>query len=138
MNEPSGYSPYECIYRTLAETVRGNGADLTEFDVPRHATADDETLFGRGIPDGAVLVAANPRLALSCEGDRPRLDKIAYTEYRGSVELAAGRVTTLYLGLETVGLAAAELLQSRVRSGNSLPARTVRLSPKVIPADAAV
>jgi hypothetical protein len=57
---------------------------------------------------------------------------ISYTEYRGSADLAAGRVTTLYLGLEAVGLAAAELLQSRVRSGNSLPSRTVQLSPKVI------
>jgi hypothetical protein len=79
-------------------------------------------------------VASHPRLAIALEGERPRLDMIAYTEYRGSAELAAGRVTTLYLGLEAVGLAAAELLKSRILSGNSLPSRTVRLRPAVIPA----
>lgn len=131
LKEPSG-SPYECIYRTAMETVRGAGLDWSEIDVPQQAKDNEWPGFGKDISDGTVLVAAHPRMALACEGDRSRLDMISYTEARGTAELAAGRMDLLYLGLEMVGVAAAELLLSRVRSGNSLTARTVRLSPKVI------
>jgi DNA-binding transcriptional regulator YhcF (GntR family) len=135
--EPSG-SPYECIYRAAMQTVRSAGLEWTEIDVPTGTRELDWQAIGKDIPDGAVLVAGNPRLALACEGDSPRLDMISYTEFRGTVDLAAGRMTILYLGLEMFGAAAVKLLQSRVRSGNSLPARTVRLSPEVIPATAVI
>lgn len=131
LKEPGG-SPYESIYRTTVETLRKAGLELSEIDVAQDAKEEDWDRLGKGIADGTVLVAAHPRLALACEGERPRLDMISYTEFRGSLDLAAGRMTTLYLGMEMVGMAAAELLQSRVRSGNSLPARTVQLSPKII------
>lgn len=134
LGEPGGYSPHARIYQTLAETLRGAGLELMEINLPDDESEGKAPRLGRDIPDDAVLVASHPRLAIALEGDRPRLDMIAYTEYRGSADLAAGRVTTLYLGLETVGLAAAELLKSRIRSGNSLPSRTVRLKPTVIPA----
>lgn len=137
LKEPGG-SPYECIYRTVVETVRGAGLELSEIDISGDAKEEDWARLGKGIADGTVLVSGHPRLALVCEGDRPRLEMISYTEFRGSLELAKDRMTILYLGLEMVGRAAAELLQSRVRSGNSLPARTVRLTPKVIKPGAAV
>lgn len=129
--EPEG-SPYECIYRTTVETVRAAGVELSEIDVPQDSHEDLWRQLGKGIEDGSVLVAAHPRLALACEGERARLDVISYTEFHGSLEMAARRMTTLYLGLEMVGMAAADLLQSRVRSGNSLPARTVQLSPRLV------
>ncbi len=134
LSEPGGYSPHACIYQALAEAVRGAGLTLNEINLPDDGSEAQGPRIGGAIPDGAVLVASHPRLAIALEGERPRLDMIAYTEYRGSAELAAGRVTTLYLGLEAVGLAAAELLKSRILSGNSLPSRTVRLRPAVIPA----
>lgn len=137
LKEPSG-SPYECIYRTTVETVRAAGFELTEIDIAQDAKEEEWGRVGKDIDDGTVLVAAHPRLALACEGDRPRLDMISYTEFRGSLELAAGRMTTLYLGLEMVGVAAAELLQSRVRSGNNLPARTVQLAPRLIKPGSAI
>jgi hypothetical protein len=137
LKEPGG-SPYECIYRTVVETVRGAGLELSEIDIPEDAKEADWARLGKGIADGTVLVSGHPRLALVCEGDRPRLEMISYTEFRGTLELAKDRMTILYLGLEMVGRSAAELLQSRVRSGNSLPARTVRLTPKVIKPGAAV
>ena len=131
LKEPGG-SPYESIYRAAMETVRGAGLEWTERDVPPDMPDEEWPRFGKDIPDGAVLVASHPRLALACEGRLPRLDMISYTEFRASAELAKGRMTTLYMGLEMFGVAAAKLLQSRARSGNSLPARTVRLAPRVI------
>lgn len=131
LKEPA--SPYAHIYHTLVETVRAAGAEFLEILLPEDGGRSREwPELGRKIPDGSVLVAGHPRLAMLCEGERPRLDLISYTEYRGSAELAADRVTTMYLGLETVGRTAAELLQTRLRSGNSLPSRTMWLRPTIL------
>lgn len=87
--------------------------------------------LARDIPAGAVVVAATPHMAKAVHDRDASRDMIAYTESPDSVMVMGGVMTLLYLGLDRVGEAAAELLSAPPCAPRQKP-RIVELVPEVV------
>ena len=124
--------PYLDIYRTFLSVMEQAGIDPIVLTPPGPAW-DREAMVKKvgAMPDDTVLVMGNPTMANVDAENRLRC-KISYTECLSTLNAARGRVTTLYVGIERAGIAAAKLCSARVEARGSLGPRRVALVPEVI------
>lgn len=127
-------SPYREIYEETLDTLRAAGVQPEVHILPVQLTRDGDVPFRRLAPDlpaDCVVVAATPHIAAALDQPGAARDLIAYTEHEQSVQLFGSRVTLLYLGLKSVGRAAAELLAARGADPGRAP-RTCVMEPVVL------
>jgi|GEM_PF-2674040 len=128
-------TPYQMIYQGLKGVLSEAGVPLMEHIVPTETfQAERSRYVQEWLPEGSAVVLWQP-FALSAPEIRERnLDALSYTECRQTMEAVNEEVAVLYMGLECLGKAAAQLLQSRGKQGIRSAGRLVQVPPAVVEA----
>lgn len=123
-------SPYCIMRRTLLETLAAARIAPTEI---RHLSQDWSAPANREALEAFTrLPPYTVVFSVMAELPQVRCQEYFYTEMPETVERFGRRASVLYLRLERVARAAAELTLQRKESGLALDARSVRLTPEVV------
>jgi len=139
----AGGSPYDALFQVFVRTVAECGAQPFVHIAPEgladpHWNMDKVNAYlfaaARSLPDGCVILSQTQHIGESLTRADMRFDVISYTENRATLDALQGRMSLLYVGLETLACAAARMLLNpdRVRQG-----RTERLPAQVFEASEA-
>ena len=129
----SPVTAYAQMYRAFLDVTAEAGIEPRIGIAPK-AVPFTEAMhdFGRGLPDGTVLVVSSPNYADVVEPEGAHFDKIGFTESRWTCERYRGRVRILFAGLDRLAATAAKAIVDRLEGRYRGEGRVVQVEPEVI------